>query len=98
MLYFHIYFHLLLDFSHRFSNNTVTDGSLIIHKPCQVRFYCITPVDLEKCPYIVIISKGVHAHPPPPPIKIPINLVEDLKSIMNDENLLNLTVRKFLTS
>ncbi|CAB4480127.1 unnamed protein product [Rhizophagus irregularis] len=87
----------LIDFPHRFSNNTVTDGSLIIHKPCQVRFYCITPVDLEKCPYIVIISKGVHAHPPPP-VKIPINLVKDSQSIMNDENLSNLTARKFLTS
>ncbi|PKY51330.1 hypothetical protein RhiirA4_546495 [Rhizophagus irregularis] len=84
-------------FPHKFSNNTVTDGGLIIHKPCQVRFYCITPLDLEKCPYIVIISKGVHAHPPPPPVKIPINLVEDLQSIMNDENLSNLTARKFLT-
>ncbi|CAB5304763.1 unnamed protein product [Rhizophagus irregularis] len=52
---------------------------------------------LEKCPYIVIISKNIHAHPSPPPVKILINLVEDLQSIMNDENLSNLTARKFLT-
>jgi len=55
-------------------------------------------VNLETCPYIVIISKGIHTHPPPPPVKIPINLVEDLQSIINNENLLNLTARKFLTS
>ncbi|POG82647.1 hypothetical protein GLOIN_2v1762040 [Rhizophagus irregularis DAOM 181602=DAOM 197198] len=47
-------------FPHKFSNNTVTNGGLIIHKPCQVRFYY-------------------------------------LQSIMNDENLSNLTARKFLT-
>jgi hypothetical protein len=76
----------------------IIDGGSIIHKPCQVKFYCITPKDLEKCPYIVIISKGIHIHPPPPPVKIPINLVEDLQSIMNEEDILNLTARKFLTS
>ena len=88
----------LLDFVHKTSNNTVINGGSIIHKLCQVKFYCITPVDLMKCPYIVIISKGIHTHPPPPPVKIPINLVEDLKSIINNEGLLNLTARRFLTS
>jgi hypothetical protein len=53
---------------------------------------------LEKCPYIIIISKGIHTHPPPPPVKIPINLVEDLQSIINEEDVLNLTARRFLTS
>jgi len=53
---------------------------------------------LEKCPYIIIISKGIHTHPPPPSVKIPINLVEDLQSIINEEDVLNLTARRFLTS
>jgi len=53
---------------------------------------------LKKCPYIIIISKGIHTHLPPPPIKIPINLVEDLQSIMNEEDILNLTAKRFLTS
>ena len=53
---------------------------------------------MEKCSYIVIISKGIHTHPPPPPVKIPVNLVEDLQSIINNEDLLNLTTRKLLTS
>ena len=87
-----------LAFSHRCSDNKVIEGGSIIHKECQVKFYCITPVDLEKCPYIVIISKGIHTHPPPPPVKIPINLVEDLQSIIIGEDLLNLTARKFLIS
>ncbi|PKC57915.1 hypothetical protein RhiirA1_446008 [Rhizophagus irregularis] len=60
----------------RFSNNTITDSGLIIHKPCQ----------------------GIYAHPPPPPVKIPINLVKDLQSIINNENLSNFTARKFLTN
>ena len=46
----------------------------------------------------MIISEGIHTHPPPPPVKIPINLVEDLQSIINNEDLLNLTARRLLTS
>lgn len=71
--YFYMYFSSFTRFPHRFSNNTVTDSGLIIYKPCQVRFYCITPLDLKKCSYIVIIFKGIYAYPLPSPVKIPIN-------------------------
>ena len=53
---------------------------------------------MEKCSYIVIISKGIHIHSPLLSVKIPVNLVEDLQSIINNEDLLNLTARRLLTS
>ena len=53
---------------------------------------------MEKCPYIIIIFKGIHTHSSPLPVKIPINLVEDLQSIINNEDVLNLTARRLLIS
>jgi hypothetical protein len=54
-------------------------------------------LDLKKCPIIVIISKGVHEHPPPPPVKTPTNIVAQLQQILNGDDILDLTARKLLT-
>ncbi|CAB5385506.1 unnamed protein product [Rhizophagus irregularis] len=41
-------------------------------KECGVKYYKIVPADVESCPYIIIISKGIHAHLPPPPNHVPL--------------------------
>ncbi|CAG8855572.1 7811_t:CDS:1, partial [Gigaspora margarita] len=52
---------------------------------------------LTKCPFIVIISVGIHNHPPPPPTKTPQNIINNLQKIIENELDLNLTARKLLT-
>jgi hypothetical protein len=51
------------------------DGNIvrgnIKEKKCDVQFTLLTPYELKQCPCIVIICKGLHNHPPPPPEKIP---------------------------
>ncbi|CAG8654372.1 11972_t:CDS:2, partial [Racocetra persica] len=69
----------------------------IIQKPCNVKFYHFLPLNLVECPFIVIVSIGEHNHPPPPPVKTPSTIVQDLENIINYENSLELTGRKFLT-
>ncbi|RGB43240.1 hypothetical protein C1646_749981 [Rhizophagus diaphanus] len=64
------------------------------------KYYTVLPYNSKTFPYRIsgdIVIDGIHMHPSPPPVKIPINLVEDLQSIMNNKDLLNLTARKFLT-
>ncbi len=51
---------------------------------------------MEKYSYIVIISKSIHTHSSLLPVKIPVNLIKDLQSIINNEDLLNLTTRRLL--
>ncbi|KAI9104916.1 hypothetical protein DFS34DRAFT_221122 [Phlyctochytrium arcticum] len=40
-------------------------------KACNVKFIKITPKDLTDCPYVMVVSTGVHNHPPTPPLTIP---------------------------
>jgi hypothetical protein len=78
-------------------DNTVFDAP-IIKKKCGVKFFHFVPLDLELCPVIITISKGVHQHPPPPPTKTPSNIVEHLNKILNSEDTLNLTSRGLVIS
>jgi hypothetical protein len=64
---------------------------------CPVTFYHIIPENLKECLFIVTISVGQHNHPPPPPRKIPYNIKNQLQQIIDNENILDLTARKFLT-
>jgi hypothetical protein len=40
---------------------------------------------------------GQHNHPPPPPKKIPYNIKNQLQKIIENEHIIDLTTRKFLT-
>ena len=64
---------------------------------CPVKFYHIIPKNLKECPFIVTISVGQHNHPAPPPRKTPYNIRSQIQKIIDNENILDLTARKFLT-
>jgi hypothetical protein len=86
-------------FLHKFGNRIVKG---IVNKktnPCPVKFYHIIPVNLKECPFIVTVtvSVGEHNHPPPPPCKMPRNIKTQLQKIIDNEHILDLTARKFLT-
>lgn len=42
---------------------------------CQVKFEYIVPLDINKTPFVIFLSKGIHTHQPPPPIKTPIEIL-----------------------
>jgi hypothetical protein len=66
---------------------------------CNVIFHRYEPLDLESCPYIVMVVKNTHSHPPPPPHRTPCHLQDDLKKIIeNSNNLLNDTTPRKLIS
>ncbi len=54
----------------------------LIHQPCNVKFYRITPYDLQTYPFIVLVSVGTHTHPPPPPSTIPYAIKERLVELI----------------
>ncbi|CAG8570282.1 5333_t:CDS:2 [Cetraspora pellucida] len=79
-------------------NNEITHG--IIQKPnlkCPVQFWHYVPTNLEKYLFIIILSKGVHNHPAPPPVKTPVSILNDLKDIIYNEDILDLTAHKLLS-
>ncbi|KAG6216677.1 hypothetical protein E4U26_008084, partial [Claviceps purpurea] len=53
----------------------------MIHAACGVKFWFLIPVPSVRsvCPYIIILSKGMHTHPPPPQTQIQASLLGALK-------------------
>ena len=71
----------------------------LIHQPCHVKFYRLTPYDLQLCPFITIISVGTHTHPPPPPSTIPHTIKDRLVELIKTvhEDMADVTPRKLLS-
>lgn len=66
----------------------------LVHHGCDVKFHWLIPQDLKQCPYLVFISYGTHTHPPPPPEKLPKDIVNDLWKLILDSRLESFQIRK----
>jgi hypothetical protein len=66
---------------------------------CNVKFYKWEPLDLNICPYVVLVVKGVHSHPPPSPHSIPKTVKDQLQKIIesSNQNLEDVTPRKLIS-
>lgn len=67
----------------------------LVHQDCDVKFHWLIPQDLKNCPYLVFISYGTHTHPPPPPDKLPKDIVNDLTKLIMDCRLESFQLRKY---
>lgn len=81
----------------------IRDGKIqtlpLIKTSCSVIFHKYEPLDLDSCPYVVMVVKNTHSHPPPPPHRVPSHLQEDLKKLIKSSNdLLNDSTSRKLIS
>ncbi|CAG8662087.1 12422_t:CDS:10, partial [Ambispora gerdemannii] len=85
-------------FPHLDENNQPYEASLE-NIPCQVKFYRFTPLDLVKCPFIILVCIGEHTHPPPPPSHIPEAIRDRLKTLIEkvSTNLEHVTPRRLIS-
>ncbi|GBC31112.2 hypothetical protein GLOIN_2v1866968 [Rhizophagus irregularis DAOM 181602=DAOM 197198] len=67
------------------SENTITQGKLM-KKLCEVRFSKLIPVDIKSCPFVILTSKGIHTHPPPPPNQVPVTIRTRLQELIHQAN------------
>ncbi|CAG8622903.1 23645_t:CDS:10 [Gigaspora margarita] len=90
--------YLVHPFSAR-ARKCLAQGLIQKNQGCPVKFWHYVPENLEECPYIIIMSRFTHNHPPPPPSKIPVAIQNDLKNIIAEENILDLTAtcRRLIT-
>ncbi|CAB4481210.1 unnamed protein product [Rhizophagus irregularis] len=81
----------------------IIDGKVellpLVKTGCNVIFHKYEPLDLESCPYIVMVVKNTHSHPPPPPHRTPNHLQQDLKSLIENSNdlLIDSTSRRLIS-
>ena len=62
-------------------------------------FYKLIPYDLEKTPYVILVSKGIHEHPPPPPGRIPQEITYKLKAMIEEahNDFIDISPRKLIS-
>lgn len=54
----------------------------LIKVSCDVIFEYIIPIDINKTPWILLVSTGIHSHQPPPPVKTPIAILNGLIKVI----------------
>lgn len=70
-------------------------SGLLKHTPCSVVFTGLVPVDIDRCPYILFTSHGVHQHAPPSPYKLPEKIFQGVKQIIRNIRDPSLTTGKY---
>ncbi|CAG8813574.1 11359_t:CDS:2, partial [Gigaspora rosea] len=68
-------------FLHKDSIGIIEEGK-IINKSCDITFYKFIPCDLKKTPYVILVSKGIHKHLLPPPERVPKEIMNKLKTMI----------------
>lgn len=63
---------------------------------CSVTFNIIIPVDIERVPYMILVSTGIHTHIPPPPWLVSKDSVEDILRIVQPILYPGITRSKFV--
>ena len=54
---------------------------------------------MEKTPYVILVSKGIHEHPPPPPGRIPQEITYKLKAMIEEahNDFIDISPRKLIS-
>jgi hypothetical protein len=78
-----------IGFTHLGSSRT------LVKQACDVRFQLVIPSDLQKNPYILLSSWGIHTHAPPPPTKTPQSIRATLEALARKTDQSGLSVGKF---
>ena len=63
---------------------------------CEVEFHILIPENLNISPYILLISHGIHTHPPPPPNKPPQAIISTVLDIIQSMRNPDFALRKSL--
>ena len=66
-----------------------------VHKACKVLFDVYIPLNMERYAYVVLVSRGSHAHHPPYPTRIPSDVLAEINEVIQGMDLLSLTTRMF---
>ncbi|RGB33073.1 hypothetical protein C1646_762086, partial [Rhizophagus diaphanus] len=71
----------------------------LVKTGCNIIFHKYELLDLELCPYIVMIVKNTHSHPFLPPHRTPNHLQQDLKSLIENSNdlLIDSTLQRLIS-
>lgn len=61
---------------------------------CNARFDLFIPENWDRFPYMMLVTRGRHAHPPPPPSGLPLDIANEVTDAIKKHDILTLTARK----
>src|SRR5699024_10144265 len=64
-------------------------------KGCHSKIDVYIPHYYARFPFVLLVTRNRHAHPPPPPRKTPKVIADQIKSILEQSDCIDLTARKF---
>lgn len=62
---------------------------------CHSRFDLFIPENWDRFPYMMLVTRGRHAHPPPPPTRLPKVIADEVLKVLEREECLTLTTSKY---
>jgi len=65
----------------------------VVGRTCGAQLDCYIPVNMARYPYICLITRNSHTHYPPYPIKLSIDLANDVVEAIRQVEVLSLTTR-----
>lgn len=87
----------LLDTVHLFQG--LTQRIELKRVSCSVEFKMLTPLNLQRFPFVILISKGIHTHPPPPPSKTPTCIKSELQKLIENakDQFIDITAQQLIS-
>ncbi|KAL4959544.1 uncharacterized protein BDV14DRAFT_160917 [Aspergillus stella-maris] len=65
---------------------------------CNSRFDLFIPENWHRFPYMMLVTRGRHGHPPPPPSRLPQDIADEVCEMLQKEDIISLTAKRFLIS
>jgi hypothetical protein len=65
---------------------------------CHSHFDLFIPENWDRFPYMMLVTRGRHSHPPPPPTRLPKDIADEVLKVLEKEESLTLTTSKYILS
>lgn len=70
----------------------------MLPQACSAVFSYFIPYNLQEHPYILFTTCGTHSHPPPPPTRTPLDIINELNVVLDQAKRPGITAGQLLSS
>ncbi|KAE8395153.1 hypothetical protein BDV23DRAFT_169155 [Aspergillus alliaceus] len=70
----------------------------LIKPKCLSQFDLYIPLQWNRFPFLLLITRLSHTHFPPPPLKLPLHIADEVIQAIQQQDTLDLTARRFMLS
>lgn len=68
-------------------------GKAVLFSGCKAKIDVYVPQNMNRFPYICIVTRNHHSHHPPPPTRLPQDIANDVVEVLQQGEVLGMTTR-----